>query len=444
VPRVHRILVIGGGGREHALAWRLGRDAPVERVWVAPGNDGIARTAARVDIAESDTPAILAFCRDKRVSLVVVGPEAPLAAGLADALASAGVPVFGPSRAAAQLEASKWAAKEVMTAAGVPTARARVVSALDDARAALDEFDGPWVVKADGLAAGKGVMVTHERFEAERFIRECLSEGRFGEAGRGVVIEQHLAGEEASVMAITDGERFALLPAARDYKRALDGDRGPNTGGMGAWAPSAAASPALEDVIARRIIGPTLEAMRRRGTPYRGALYAGLMLTDEGPQVIEFNARFGDPETQAIVPLVEGDFAGLLAGAAAGALDPSCVTRAPGVTVTVAIVAEGYPGASGTATIAGLDRLAARDDLHVFVAGASAGAPDTLRGGRLAYVAARADSRREARERVYAAIATLGGSGWRVRGDIAAGEEPASGGGIAPGGALMARSGSWR
>jgi phosphoribosylamine--glycine ligase len=445
---VHRILVIGSGGREHALAWRLGRDRDVERVWVAPGNGGIARDAVCVGVAEGDAPAIVELCRRERVTLVVIGPEAPLAGGLADTLEAARVPVFGPIRAAAQLEASKWAAKEVMAAARVPTAESRVFAAAAEARAALDEFGPPWVVKADGLAAGKGVLVTGDRAEAERFIEDCLVAGRYGDAGRRVVLEEHLAGEEASVMAVCDGDRFVLLPAARDYKRAFDGDRGPNTGGMGAIAPSAAVTPALEETIARSIIAPTLEAMRRRGTPYRGALYAGLMLTTDGPRVIEFNARFGDPETQVVLPLVEGALADLLAGAAAGTLDPSSVGRVSGATVAVALVAEGYPDTGGTATITGLDRLAMRDDLHVFVAGASPGASETLRGGRLAHVVARAASHREARERVYAAIDTLGGNGWRARRDIGtaradSGATPA-GGTTGERGAIMARGGSWR
>ena len=424
VPRVRtdqRILVVGSGGREHALAWRLGRDPGVDRVLVAPGNDGIAVSFPCFPVAESDAAALIDLCARERVSLVVIGPEGPLAAGLADALAAAGIAVFGPSAAAAELEASKWTAKQVMNEAGIPNARARRFDSLPEAVAALAEFGPPWVIKADGLAAGKGVCVTEERSEAERFLRECLAEQRFGAAGRRVVIESFLRGEEASVMAVCDGERFTILPPARDYKRAEEGDRGPNTGGMGACAPTTAVTPPMEEEIARRIVGPVLEAMRRRGTPYRGALYAGLMITPSGPFVIEFNCRFGDPEAQAVLPLVEGSFARLLAGAAHGSLDRAAVSRSVDSVVSVAVVAEPYPAPGGGGTIEHLDELMAREDLMVFHAGtARREGRWTVQGGRVVHVAARAASGEEARERVYRALATLGGTGWRYRADIAA------------------------
>ncbi|MGH7729967.1 MAG: phosphoribosylamine--glycine ligase, partial [Candidatus Eiseniibacteriota bacterium] len=282
----HRILIVGGGGREHALAWRLGRDRDVERILVAPGNDGIARAFPCHAVAETDHTALLELCRAERVTLVVIGPEAPLAQGLADRLAEGGTAVFGPSATAARLEASKWAAKELMDACGVPTARARLCVTGAEARGALAAFDPPWVIKADGLAAGKGVRVAGTRSEAEAFIDECLDRGRFGAAGRRVLVEEFLRGEEASLMAVCDGERFVPLPAARDHKRARDGDRGPNTGGMGAYAPSPAIDAALEVAIGRTIVEPVLAAMAGRGTPYRGVLYVGLMLTAEGPRVV--------------------------------------------------------------------------------------------------------------------------------------------------------------
>lgn len=429
MPRVrasHRILIVGAGGREHALAWRLARDSDVERVIVAPGNDGIARSVPRAipcfPVPENDAAALLALCRAESVTLAVIGPEAPLAAGLADALTAGGVAVFGPSAAAARLEASKWMGKRLMQEAGVPTARAQRFDALPAALSALETFGPPWVVKADGLAAGKGVLVTRERDEAEGFLRACLEGERFGVAGRQVVLEEFLAGDEASVMALCDGERFILLPAARDYKRAYDGDRGPNTGGMGAFAPYAAVNAALEGEVGERILEPVLASMARRGTPYRGALYVGLMLTGEGPRVVEFNCRFGDPETQAVLPLVGGSLARLMAGAAAGQLEADRVTRQPGAVVSVAVVDEGYPElVRGGGALEGLEGLMARDDLMVFHGGtARTDHGWVVRGGRALHLAARGTSLAEARARVYAALGTLGGGGWRHRSDIGA------------------------
>jgi phosphoribosylamine---glycine ligase len=422
VGESHRILIVGGGGREHALAWRLGRDPDAERIVVAPGNDGIARAFSCAPIPESDAAALLELCRAERVTLAIIGPEAPLAAGLADRLAAGGVPVFGPSAAAARLEASKWTAKQIMEECGVPTARARLCASRAEASAALPSFGPPWVIKADGLAAGKGVRVTADRAEADGFLGACLDDDHFGDAGRRVLIEEFLRGEEASVMAVCDGERFLLLPAARDHKRAQDGDRGPNTGGMGAFAPSPRVDAALEGVVARTIVRPVLETMAARGTPYRGVLYVGLMLTAEGPKVVEFNCRFGDPESQAVLPLVGGSLTRLLAGAAAGRLDASAVSREPGAAVSVAIVDQGYPEKTiGGGTVDGLDDLMAREDALVFHAGTVlTDGRWRVRGGRALHVAARGASVGEARERAYAAVSRLKGSGWRCRRDIAA------------------------
>jgi phosphoribosylamine--glycine ligase len=417
---VTRTLVIGSGGREHALAWRLARDPERPEVLVAPGNDGMAEAFERLPIAADDAAGLADACRARRVSRAVIGPEAPLAAGLADALAAAGVAVFGPSAAAARLESSKWFAKQVMREARVPTARAAVFDSRPEAVAALSGFGPPWVVKADGLAAGKGVLVTSVRAEAEGFVAACLERARFGAGGRRVLLEEFLDGEEASVMAVCDGERFVLLPAARDYKRARDGDAGPNTGGMGAFAPTAAVDAATEARVGREIVAPVLDAMRARGAPFRGLLYAGLMLTRSGPRVVEFNVRFGDPETQVVVPLVDGSLGALLASAARGALEPDCIARRPGAAVAVALVDEAYPEAArGEGVIAGLDGLAAMEDVTVFHAGAVRDATSwRVRGGRAAYVMARGAGREDARTRAYRAIASLSGSGWRARGDI--------------------------
>lgn len=416
-----RILVLGSGGREHALAWRLARDAHRPRVWVAPGNDGMEPVFTRLPIDETDVDGLLEAVRTHDFDLVVIGPEAPLAAGVSDRLVAAGVRVFGASQSAARLESSKWFAKQVMTAAQVPTARAEVFEQVAPALAALARSQAPWVVKADGLAAGKGVLVTRERAEAEGFIRACLESGRFGAGGARVVLEEYLAGEEASVIAICDGHRSVLLPAARDHKRALDGDLGPNTGGMGAFAPTPAVTPEIEAFVAERIVAPVLATLAAQGTPYRGALYCGLMLTADGPRVIEFNARFGDPETQCILPLVSGSFSGLLASAADGALDATSIGRNESAALAVALVDEGYPDAvRGGGSIHGLDALGA-SGLLVFHAGTRRdGADYRVQGGRAAYVGAMAESIEVARTRVYAGIGTLAGTGWRVRSDIAA------------------------
>jgi phosphoribosylamine--glycine ligase len=420
-----RVLVLGSGGREHALAWRLARDPERPEVVVAPGNDGIARAFRTVHVRETDPDAVVDLARRERPSVVVVGPEAPLAAGVSDALIGAGVPVFGASRAAARLESSKWFAKELMREASVPTPAAEAFGEADAAIAALARFGPPWVVKADGLAAGKGVLVTEQRSEAEAFVRACLEGGRFGEGGRRVLLETHVAGEEASAVAICDGVEHVLLPCARDHKRAFDGDHGPNTGGMGSFAPTPAVSAELERVISDSLITPVLRAMAARGTPYRGALYAGLMLTPSGPHVIEFNARFGDPETQSTLPLLEGSLARLLAGAARGAIDRAAVRRSPAAAVTVAIVDEGYPDAvKGGGRLRGLDAVE-KDDVLVFHAGTRWEQGEwVVRGGRAAYLTAVAGSLEAARERVNAARSRLSGPGWRARTDIAAACSP--------------------
>ncbi len=425
-----RILVLGAGGREHALAWRLARDPERPEVVVAPGNDGIGRDFRRIEVSELDGPAVVALAHREAPALVVIGPEAPLAAGVSDALGAAGFAVSGASRAAARLESSKWFAKQVMREAGVPTAPAETFAELEPALAALERFGPPWVVKADGLAAGKGVCVTEDRAAATAFVRACLEGGRFGEGGRRIVLEQHLRGEEASVIAVCDGDHHLLLPAARDYKRAFDGDRGPNTGGMGAFAPTPAVTPAIERTLSERVFTPVLRALAARGTPYRGALYAGLMLTDSGPRVIEFNARFGDPETQSVLPLLGGSLGTLLASAARGALDPGAVTRTGAAAVTLALVDEGYPGAlRADGVIRGLDALTTASDessaepgsLHVFHAGTRLEKGEwRVRGGRAAYLTAVGTTLELARARVLAARAQLSGPGWRSRGDVAA------------------------
>ena len=421
-----RILVLGSGGREHALAWRLARDPERPEILVAPGNDGMGRSFRRIALEATDPAAVVDAARHERVTLVVVGPEAPLAAGVADALDAARIPVSGASRAAARLETSKWFAKEILREAGVPTPAAEAFTDVPSALAAIGRAAPPWVVKADGLAAGKGVLVTSSRPECEAFVHECLEGGRFGGSGRRVLLETHVSGEEASVVAICDGERHVLLPPARDYKRALDDDRGPNTGGMGSYAPTPAVSEAVERALSARVFTPVLRALSQRGTPYRGALYAGLMLTaaganDAGFNLIEFNARFGDPETQSTLPLLEGSLSTLLASAARGQLEPQAVSRARDrAAVTLALVDEGYPDqVRGGGILRGLDDVE-RNGVLVFHAGTRHEGGDwVVRGGRAAYLTATADTLEGARAAVLAARARITGHGWRSRSDVA-------------------------
>jgi phosphoribosylamine--glycine ligase len=419
MSRARRILVVGSGGREHALAWRLSRDDDAGEVLVSPGNDGMRARHRCLAVAENDAAGLLEACRRERIDLVVVGPEEPLAAGLADSLRDAGVAVYGPGAEGARLESSKWFAKERMREAGVPTARAETFTTLAAAREALSRFGPPWVVKADGLAAGKGVCVTADAATAAAFLDGCFS-GRFG-VGARVLLEEHLDGEELSVMAVCDGTDAVLLTAARDYKRALEGDHGANTGGMGALAQGTLLDEAGERRVLDAIVRPILGVMAARGAPYRGTLYVGLMVTARGPHVIEFNCRFGDPETQVILPLTGGSLVALLDGAARGAADAGAVSRIPGAAVAVALVDAGYPDAvRGGGVIAGLDDIesGARRVFHARTR--REGTRWIVSGGRAAYVCATGADTTAARQHVYDGIARLGGDGWRYRSDIAA------------------------
>ncbi len=343
-----KVLLVGGGGREHAIAWRLRQDDDSTQIFAAPGNPGIAELATCVPIGVTDVDALLAFARQEAVDWTLVGPEAPLAVGIADAFHAAGLPIFGPTRNAARLETSKAFSKTLMADAGVPTARAVTCRTLQEARAALDAFGAPVVVKASGLAAGKGVIVCPTMEEARHAIASMLEDNVFGEAGATILVEEFMEGEELSLFVLTDGERVVALPAAQDHKRLLDADRGPNTGGMGAYCPVSLAveSPDLIGHALDRIAGPTLEAMRARGTPFKGLLYIGLMLTDSGPKVVEFNCRFGDPETEAVLPALSSDqsVSALMFAIARGDrlpdIKPIGTSRAA---VTTVVAAAGYP-----------------------------------------------------------------------------------------------------
>ncbi len=416
-----RVLVVGSGGREHALAWKIARSPLVRKVSCAPGNPGTGRVAENVPIRADDVDGICRWAASAGVDLVVVGPEAPLVAGLADRLAAAGIAVFGPVAAAARLEGSKAFAKEVMEAAGIPTARHAVFEALEPALAHARAAGGRVVVKADGLASGKGVVVCGRMDEAEQALRSTLVERVHGEAGRRVVIEERLEGPEVSVIALSDGERVRMLPPAQDHKRIFDGDRGPNTGGMGAFCPTPTLDAAQLAEVERRVLLPTVREMARRGAPFRGALYAGLMVTRDGPKVLEFNARFGDPETQPILMRLAGDLVPALLGAARGDLSGAALEIDPRAAVGVVLAAEGYPGkvASGDA-IDGAEGPFP-EDVQVFQAGTARGPDGRLvtAGGRVLTVCALGRDLGDAAARAYDAAGRIRFRGCQYRRDIA-------------------------
>src|SRR5918998_1044955 len=416
----YSVLVVGSGAREHALVWALARSPSVSEIWAAPGNPGIATIAQTVGLPVTDVEAIADWAEAHGVGLVVVGPEAPLALGLADLLGARGIPVFGPSRAAAELEWSKAFAKDFMRRHGIPTAPYGVFTEVKAAVDFIRTAGAPLVVKADGLAAGKGVLICATQAEAEHAVHSVLVDRAFQVAGDRVVIEAFLEGEELSVIAVVDGERIAVLPPARDYKRLRDGDLGPNTGGMGSYAPVNDFDP---DVLARvreRVLEPAVAGLRAEGRPYRGALYAGLMLTAEGPMALEFNCRFGDPETQVILPLLDLDLAELLLTCAEGRLATETVATHPGVAVCVVLAAEGYPDRPRAGeTIHGIEE-ALQTGALVFHAGT--GERDgrlVTNGGRVLSVVGTGVDQDAAAAHAYAAADRIQFDGMQLRGDVA-------------------------
>lgn len=414
-----RILVVGGGGREHALVWKLKQSPKVERIYCAPGNAGIARNAECVPVAADDLQGLLDFALSHRIDLTVVGPEAPLTAGIRDLFQSRGLRVFGPDAAAARLEGSKVFAKELMNRYGVPTARSRMFT---EAGAALDyvrRLDAPCVVKADGLASGKGVLVAADAGEAEAAVRLIMEEKAFGRAGDRVLVEERLVGEEVSVLAFTDGRTVLPMAASQDHKRVGDGDRGPNTGGMGAYSPAPVYTQELQHKVCEQVLEPVIRGLAGEGICYQGVLYAGLMITEQGPYVLEFNCRFGDPETQVVIPRLRSDLVEVMEAVLEQRLDGLRLEWDPRAAVCVVLASGGYPGAYEKGKlISGLEQVP--DDILVFhAATAAAGGQLVTSGGRVLGVTAFGESVREAAARAYQGVERISFEGMHYRRDIA-------------------------
>ena len=414
------MLLVGGGGREHALAWKLAQSPGLGRMIAAPGNPGIAAHARCVPIKDTAIDELVALGQQERPDLVVVGPETPLALGLAGRLRAAGLAVFGGSAAAARLESSKAFAKDLMARHRIPTARFGTFEAAAAARAYCRELRAPLVVKADGLAAGKGVVVCRTLEEADAAVTQCLEARAFGDAGRTVVVEEFLEGEEASFFALSDGTAVLPLTAAQDHKTVWDGDRGPNTGGMGAYSPAPVIDARMQERVMAEIVRPTVAAMAAEGTPYTGVLFVGLMITREGPKVIEFNCRFGDPECQAILPRLEDDLLALLLAAATGKGLPPALSWSPRSSVCVVMTSAGYPGRYETGrVITGVEAAAGLDGVNVFHAGtALADGALVTAGGRVLGVQASGADVAGAIRTAYAAVERIRFDGAHYRRDI--------------------------
>jgi phosphoribosylamine--glycine ligase len=417
-----KVLVVGSGGREHALAWKVSRSPRVDKVYCAPGNAGIAAVAECVDIGATDIERLVAFATEMRIALTVVGPEDPLCRGIVDRFEEAGLRVFGPRANAAELEGSKHFSKRIMTSYMIPTATARTFDDPERAKEFLKDSDYPTVIKADGLAAGKGVFIAENHDAACAAVDRCMVERAFGDAGNRILVEEFLQGEEASVFAFTDGKTIAVMPTARDYKRAYDNDEGPNTGGMGAFSPSARLTPEIMDQVVGQILVPTVHAMNREKRTYKGMLYAGLMLTKGGPKVVEFNVRFGDPETQPILMRLRSDLVDVIEAVLDERLEDVELEFHDEAACCVVMASGGYPGPSTLGrTIEGLGDVAVGDDLQVFHAATSRRDDDVVTsGGRVLGVTALGKDVAEARSRAYEAVRRISFEGCRYREDIAA------------------------
>ena len=413
--------MIGGGGREHAITWKLAQNPTVDKIFAVPGNAGIADTAQCENVDIEKPAAVADFVETHGIDLTVVGPEAPLVAGIADELADRGARVFGPSKDAARIEGSKAWAKDIMMKAGVPTARSRTVASLEEGVSALNEFGLPVVVKADGLAAGKGVTVAESREVAEQALRECLVDLAFGPAGATVVIEEFLEGEELSIFCLTDGRSVLPLVPAQDFKRAYDGDEGPNTGGMGSYSPVPAAPADIVERAVKEVFEPVVRTLDAAGSPYVGCLYGGLMLTKDGPKVLEFNCRFGDPETQAVIPRLRSDLAELLLACTEQNLHHYKPVWADEACVVVVLASGGYPGSYRKGVpIDGLDEASNVQGVEIFHAGtARRGGRIVTSGGRVLAVSSLGSNIAAARERAYEAVGRIQFEGMQYREDIA-------------------------
>ncbi len=418
-----KVLVVGGGGREHALCWKIAQSQKVTEVFCAPGNAGIGAVAQCIDIGATDIDRLVAFVREMDIGLTIVGPEDPLCRGIVDRFEAEGLRIFGPRKDAAELEGSKVFSKYIMTQYMIPTAVARSFDDLERATEFLRTADFPTVIKADGLAAGKGVTVAKNFDEAVAALQECLEEERFGEAGARVLIEEYLRGVEASVFAVTDGKTIAVLPTARDYKRAFDGDDGPNTGGMGAFSPSAALTPAIMDQVVGQILVPTVHAMNKEGRTYRGMLFAGLMLTKGGPKVIEFNCRMGDPEAQPVFMRLKSDLIEVIEAVLDGRLEEVELDYRDDAACCVVMASEGYPSSGPVGRpISGLDEAGAMEDVQVFHAATRRHEGQVVTsGGRVLGVTALGSDIAAARARAYEAAEKISFKGARYRVDIAEG-----------------------
>lgn len=415
-----KVCVIGSGGREHALAWRLSISPSVTKVYAIPGSAAMSDCAELVGIDWQQSNHLISFLKDNQVDLVVVGPEAPLVAGLADVLNKAGIPVFGPSKAAAQLEGSKVFAKDLMKKYNIPTAAYGVFHKVDEAKAFIAQTGAPIVVKADGLAAGKGVVVAMTIDEANVAVEDMLSGNRFGDAGSTVVIEEFMEGEEASLLAFVDGKTVVPMIASQDHKRIFDGDKGPNTGGMGTYAPAPVLTDALRDAAMKTILEPMVAAVEKEGMPYVGCLYEGLMITDEGPKVVEFNARFGDPETQVVLPLLDSDLGEIMMACAKGTLTSNMVKWKDSSAACVILASKGYPETSSKGDVISGD-IKQYDTTIVFHSGTKlVGENYVTNGGRVLGVVGLGKDLRTALDRAYERIEHIDFEGMQYRTDIGA------------------------
>lgn len=415
------VLVIGAGGREHALCWRLSRDRSVDRVWAAPGNAGIAEVATVTPVPVDDSRAILELVEKESIDLTVIGPEAPLVSGLADELMARGHPVFGPTAAGARIEGSKAWARRLCEDHGIPVPLSGRFDRVGPAIEFLDSLEAPYVIKADGLAGGKGVVIAEDRSGAREALEDRLVRGAFGDAGRTVLVEQYLEGKEVSALALSDGKNLVPLPLAQDFKRAGDGDRGPNTGGMGSYSPPTFIDTETERMVTERVLAATVKALEAEGLAYRGVLYAGLMLTEDGPRVLEFNCRFGDPETQVILPRLGSDLGEALARCARGDLGGLRLAREENACVGVVLASKGYPGAVRTGLpVDGLADAARMEGVMVFHAATEMRQGRVITaGGRVLTVSALGPTVEEARTRAYEACARIHFEGMTYRRDIA-------------------------